>query len=85
MKWMRFFTKSEILSNFSRKSGFDTCLSIIELEVLGPKYPSDTIRDGKNTHEFYSKLFKLMTIFEKFPRSGSFRNTQLEFWPQLHV
>ena len=65
MKWMRFFTKSEILANFARKSGFETFLYIIEFEALGPKKRSDTIRNGKSTPELYFQAVYINDDFRK--------------------
>ena len=71
MKWMRFLTKSEILANFARKSGFETFLYIIEFEALGPKYRSDTIRNGKSTPELYFQAVYIDDDFRKISKVGS--------------
>ena len=71
MKWMRFFTKSEILANFARKSGFETFLYIIEFEVLGPKYRSETIRNEKSTPELYFQAVYIDDDFRKISKVGS--------------
>ena len=68
---MRFFTKSEILANFARKSGFETFLYIIEFEALGPKYCSDTIRNGKSTPELYFQAVYIDDDFRKISKVGS--------------
>ena len=71
MKWLRFFTKLEILANFARKSGFENFLYIIEFEALGPKYRSDTIRNGKSTPELYFQAVYIDDDFRKISKVGS--------------
>ena len=68
---MRFFTKSEILANFARKSGSETFLYTIEFEALGPKYCSDTIRNGKSTPELYFQAVYIDDDFRKISKVGS--------------
>ena len=66
MKWMRFFTKSEILANFARKSEFETFLYIIEFSPLGPKNRSDSTRNGRSTPKMYFQAVYIHVNFWKF-------------------
>ena len=53
--WMTFLAKSEIpvLIKFARINGFETFLYIVEFKLPGPKYRSDSIRNGKSTTKMY--------------------------------
>ena len=53
MVWMNFLAKSEILVKFAQTREFDTFLYITKISPLGPKYRSDSIRNGKSTPKMY--------------------------------
>ena len=50
---MNFLAKSEILVKFARRDGFETFLYIVEFKPPGPKYRSDSIRNGKSAPKMY--------------------------------
>ena len=86
MKWMRFLTKSEILVNFARKTGFETFLYIIEFWPPGPKYRSDTIRNGKSTPKLYFQASYIDDDFRKISNAGSpFGQANLAFGLIIYV
>ena len=50
---MNLLAKSEILVKFAPRDGFETFLYIVEFKPPGPKYRSDSIRNGKSTPKMY--------------------------------
>ena len=50
---MNFLAKSEILVKFAPRDGFETFLYIVKFKPPGPKYRSDSIRNGKSAPKMY--------------------------------
>ena len=53
---MNCLAKSEILVKFAPRHGFETFLYIVEFKLPGPKYRSDSIRNGKSTLKIYFQV-----------------------------
>ena len=68
---MNFLAKSEILVKFARRDGFETFLYIVEFKPPGPKYRSDSIRNGKSTPKMYFQAAYMNGDFWKISGSGS--------------
>ena len=68
---MNFLAKCELLVKFARRGGFETFLYIVEFQPLGPKYRSDSIRNGKSTPKMYFQAAYMNGDFWKISGSGS--------------
>ena len=68
---MNFSAKSEILVKFAPRDGFDTFLYIVEFKPPGPKYRSDSIRNGKSTPKMYFQVAYINCNFWKISTSVS--------------
>ena len=68
---MNFLAKSEILVKFAPRDGFETFLYIVELKPTGPKYRSDSIRNGKSTPKMYFQAAYIDGNFWKISTSVS--------------
>ena len=68
---MNCLAKSEILVKFAPRDGFETFLYIVEFKPPGPKYRSDSIRNGKSTPKMYFQAAYMNGDFWKISCSGS--------------
>ena len=68
---MNFSAKSEILVKFAPRDGFETFLYIVEFKPPGPKYRSDSIRNGKSAPKMYFQAAYMNGDFWKISGSGS--------------
>ena len=79
---MNFLAKIEILVKFARRDGFETFLYIVELKPPGPKYRSDSIRNGKSAPKMYFQAAYMNGNFWKISCSTSgFVQANLAFGP----
>ena len=53
---MNFLGTFEILLKSARRDGSETFLYIVEFKPPGPKYGSDSIRNGKSTPKMYFQV-----------------------------
>ena len=68
---MTFLAKCELLVKFARRGGFETFLYIVEFKPPGPKYRSDSIRNGKSTPKMYFQVAYIDGVFWKISTSVS--------------
>ena len=77
---MNLLAKSEILVKFAPRDGFETFLYIVKFKPPGPKYRSDSIRNGKSTPKMYFQAAYMNGDFWKISCSGSpFTQVNLSF------